>query len=266
MSGLEGGKRTRVEDEARDARGEEEDDARHARGEGRGRRDARRERARKRTKRDARGAGKRRRVEDDAPTREKAWKRTTRARRAGRGRGRRTRTTREDQGRGQPATATTTTKWRRDDEDDGFVQIGRTKEVEWDEKGGTSAKIWENKKWKGGCWGFVTSCEALTVTMNLGIHHPLVEFIYQELFNNGVEVVWNPPPRQHSLNIFTYHISYVWTQDDICLLLALCEAMSEAAVNFRAVEGGDDGGGRERREEVTAAAQAGSKSGGRAGG
>ncbi|KAK9101038.1 hypothetical protein Scep_024468 [Stephania cephalantha] len=57
--------------------------------------------------------------------------------------------------------------------------------------------------------------------MNLGIHHPLVEFIYQELFNNGVEIVWNPPPRRHSLNIFTYHISYVWTQDDICLLLAL---------------------------------------------
>ncbi|KAK9151606.1 hypothetical protein Syun_009915 [Stephania yunnanensis] len=63
---------------------------------------------------------------------------------------------------------------------------------------------------------FVTSCEAPTVTMNLGIHHPLVEFIYQELFNNGVEIVWNPPPRRHSLNIFTYHINYVWTQDDIC--------------------------------------------------
>ncbi|KAK9099155.1 hypothetical protein Syun_026200 [Stephania yunnanensis] len=69
-------------------------------------------------------------------------------------RGRGKRTTREEQGRGRPATATTTTKWRRDDEHDGFAQIGRTKEVEWDEKGGTSAKIWENKKWKGGSSSF----------------------------------------------------------------------------------------------------------------
>ncbi|KAK9148449.1 hypothetical protein Scep_007206 [Stephania cephalantha] len=53
---------------------------------------------------------------------------------------------------------------------------------------------------------FVTRREAPTVTMNLGIHHPLVEFIYQEYFNNGVEIVWKPPPRRHSLNIFTYHI------------------------------------------------------------
>ncbi|KAK9105167.1 hypothetical protein Scep_001874 [Stephania cephalantha] len=57
--------------------------------------------------------------------------------------------------------------------------------------------------------------------MNLAIHHPLVEFICQELFNNGVEIDWNPPPRRHSLNIFTYHISHVWTQDDICLLFGL---------------------------------------------
>ncbi|KAK9141235.1 hypothetical protein Scep_010916 [Stephania cephalantha] len=30
--------------------------------------------------------------------------------------------------------------------------------------------------------------------MNLAIHHPLVEFICQELFNNGVEIDRNPPP------------------------------------------------------------------------
>ncbi|KAK9087746.1 hypothetical protein Syun_030140 [Stephania yunnanensis] len=57
--------------------------------------------------------------------------------------------------------------------------------------------------------------------MNLGIHHPLVEVICQELFNNGVEIDLESSSKRHSLNIFTYHISHVWTQDDICLLFGL---------------------------------------------